>query len=325
MSVRLLCVLALLGVLPASRAAAERIAVVEFRHVNIPAMLAEQLRAQIRRGFIDQGYHLVLSEQTVAKKMQELGVAPGCTLGPCLARIGQLLQVDRAITGGISGHGSSYDLSLTLLETGGGTVLAQVSRRCDVCNFKEVEETTSRAIGELQKQAGVYLATRAVLTVTSTPSLAELLVDGLPAGKTPQKLVVAPGHHMVEVRSGRERAAKQTVELVPGKASTLAFDLPLLETTRHLPPPRHHRSAIPPWLKWAALGTGVAVAGVGGALWGIDGREKGDGRYVHDTRTAGITLVSVGSAVALSSLVIYLLERRGERPAPAETTTAHGR
>jgi len=324
MSPRLLCVLTLLGALPAHRAAAERVAIVEFRHINVPANLAEAVRARIRGGFIDQGYRLVLSEESVSKKMQELGVPPGCTLGPCLARIGQLLNVDRAVTGGISAQGSSYDLSLTLLETGGGTALAQVTQRCDVCNFKEVEERTGRVIVELNKQARAYLATRSVLRVTSTPSAAEVRIDSLPAGKTPLTLVVSPGRHTLEVRSGRDQAAKQTVELLAGKKSTLAFDLPLLAAVRTAPPPpRARRSPFPPWLKWTALGAGVALAGVGGALWGIDGREKDDARYVHDTRAAGITLVSIGAVVALSSVVFYVLERRGEERRVA--TVAHAR
>jgi hypothetical protein len=67
----------------------------------------------------------------------------------------------------------------------------------------------------------------------------------------------------------------------------------------------------------------VALGGVGGALCGIDGREKDDARYVHDTRAAGITLVSIGAVVALSSVVFYVLERRGEERRVA--TVAHAR
>jgi hypothetical protein len=82
---------------------------------------------------------------------------------------------------------------------------------------------------------------------------------------------------------------------------------------------------IPPWLKWATLGVGAALCGAGAGLWAIDGGVTSDARYLHDTKGAGIALVSVGAVTMASSLALYLLARPSERGAAAVPRLAHGR
>jgi hypothetical protein len=307
--------LLLLALLLAPRPATARsIAVLEFRYADMPKALVEQVRQRLLLTLGTQGYKEVLAEEAVSKKMREMSVPPGCTIGPCLSRVGRLLQVQRALTGGISGQGSSYDLSLTLLETGGGTALAQVTQRCDVCNFKEVEETAARALVQLQQQALVYLSTRATLTVTSAPRGAAMLLDGLPVGQTPVTVIIAPGRHTIEVSARGLTTVRQSVDLLAGKESALTLSLPAAQIVVP-PPPVVQRAHVPGWLRWTTLGAGLGLGTVGGALWGIDGREKSDARYVHDTKAAGITLVTLGAGALISCGLIYLLDRPTTREA----------
>jgi hypothetical protein len=316
MMIRATCLLALL--LAPRLASAESVAVLELRFTSVPTALRNQIRTQIR-STLEQDGHKVTRQTEARRALKQAAVPPGCTLGPCLARVGGTLKVDRAVVGGVSGEGTSYDITLTMLETGGGTVLAQVSQRCDVCNFKEVESAATTAARRLHKQTLVFLSTRATLKVLSRPSDADVLLDGLPAGKTPINRILTPGPHTVEVATKDHAAVTQRVHLVAGKTSTVSVTLLPRAVRPGATVTRRPRAApdSPRWIKWVLLGSGVVVGGVGGGLLAIDGRETSDPRYVHDTRTAGATMVSLGAAVAVAATLMSLVEHLSKKPSPA--------
>jgi hypothetical protein len=304
-------------------AKAERIAILELRSKEMPPVLLETVQARLNEALKAEGYKIV-SEEEVAKKMREINVPPGCTLGPCLSRIGRALFAERALFGGISSQGSSYDLVLTMMETGGGSVLAQVTGRCEVCNYKEVEDLVLKGAQDLHRQMLVFLSTHSVLVIRSKPSLAKVLLDNLPAGETPMTLVVSPGYHLIEVASSGGIASKEMLSLEPGKTRLIYADL-----WQKLPswldegvsPKRQRR--LPSWLKWTVLGASISLVGIGAGAWAMDGRETSDGRYLYDTSTLGITFVSVGIATAIGSGILYLLDHQAESQ-PRTTARRHG-
>jgi hypothetical protein len=316
----LLCFLLFSIGVPSAVARAEGVALVEFRTTDLPPALIEQVRKRMVEVMRAEGYKVV-PEEVVAKKMREISVIPGCTVGPCLARLGRALHTERALLGGVASQGSNYDLTLTLLETGGGTVLAQVSNRCEVCNFKEVEDTVIRATVELHKQGLVYLANHAILAISSTPTGATVLLDNLPAGKTPLSLVLSPGPHLLEVSANGAMAFKQEVVLAAGKTRSLRLDLSKKwrPWAIRVPIVAPQASSLKPWWKWTALGVGLSAGVLGGGLWALDGRETSDERYVYDTKNAGLTMVSLGASAVVGAAILYFLERH---PAPPRNKAA---
>jgi hypothetical protein len=130
-----------------------RVAILEVRLKNLPPPLATQLRAAIFRQLVGRDYRRVIAEEIVAARLRELNVLVDCYVGPCLSRIGKQLGAERIITGTIAAQGSSYDVLLSLLDTEGGTLLGQVSSRCDVCTFQDLEALVGRAVGELHRPA----------------------------------------------------------------------------------------------------------------------------------------------------------------------------
>lgn len=131
-----------------------RAAILELRMESLPATLAEQLRERIFRRLVSTGrYRRVISEANTAARIRELGLMRGCTVGPCLSRIGEQLGVERVVTGGVVAVGSSYDVLLSLLETGRGSLLGQFCARCDVCTYQELEAMIVRAADEIERQA----------------------------------------------------------------------------------------------------------------------------------------------------------------------------
>lgn len=291
---------------------AEGLVVLDLRFEDLPPAVADSVRQRVRAALTLKGYRVV-DEAFARSRLRELAAPVGCGVGPCLSRVAKVFGVQRALVGGIGAHGTSYDFTLTLLETGGGSVLAQVNRRCDVCNFAEVEEAVSKATLQLHDQSLVFLSTRAVLGVQSTPAGAEVLVDGLSVGAAPIRSLLSPGRHVVEVTAKGLRSLKREVALEAGKTRTLTVNL--VEAWANFPeggsPPVPPRRGVPRWAKWVALGAGVSLAGVGGALWGIDGgTTSADERYVRDTRPAGVALVSIGGAAVIAGALLSILEDR---------------
>jgi hypothetical protein len=307
---RLLILLMLIGV-PA-RAGAEVVSILELRFDQVPPALAADVRQRLHDVLSSLGYRVV-NERETAKRLAGSGLPPGCTVGQCLARVRDQVSADRVLVGGIASQGSSYDLVLTLVETGSGSPLAQVTDRCDVCNFKEVESAVAKAAERLHRKALVFLTRHAVLRVTSTPPAASVLLDGVPAGTTPVERVVAPGEHVVTVAAPKHGPSKRRLVLEPGRSQEIHVRLlPGIGGRRAHGSASSREHQVAPWLRWSMLGTGVILGGVGGGLIALDGREMSNPRYVHDTRSAGITLVSLGAAAAVTATLLTIIETAGE-------------
>jgi hypothetical protein len=125
----------------------------------------------------------------------------------------------------------------------------------------------------------------------------------------------------VEVATKDHAAVTQKVRLLAGKTATVSVTLLPRSAARPEGPVASRPRGSPPsprWIKWVLLGSGVVVGGVGGGLLALDGREKSDARYVHDTRTAGATMVSLGAAAAVAATLISLVEHMSKNsPRPA--------
>ena len=69
------------------------------------------------------------------------------------------------------------------------------------------------------------------LLLRSTPSTAQVWVDGAFVGNTPLLLIVAPGKYEVEARGQRLESAKQTVALLPRETREVGFKMKVLYPT----------------------------------------------------------------------------------------------
>src|SRR5579863_10323547 len=79
----------------------------------------------------------------------------------------------------------------------------------EVVNRKALEEHAGQDAGKL--------------LLRSTPSSAQIWVDGAFVGKTPTLLILAPGKYQVEVRGPRQESARQTVALLPRETREIAL------------------------------------------------------------------------------------------------------
>jgi len=63
------------------------------------------------------------------------------------------------------------------------------------------------------------------LFLRSTPTGAQILIDGAFVGRTPLLLVVPPGKYKIEMRGTRGEAATSTIGLLPNKTQEVALSL----------------------------------------------------------------------------------------------------
>jgi hypothetical protein len=82
------------------------------------------------------------------------------------------------------------------------------------------QETTNRQA--LEQHAGPDAGK---LLLRSTPSPAQVWIDGVPVGNTPVLLILAPGKYEVEVRGQRLDRAKRSVDLLPHETRVVALTL----------------------------------------------------------------------------------------------------
>ena len=87
----------------------------------------------------------------------------------------------------------------------------------EVVNRKALEQNAGKDAGKL--------------LLRSTPSPAQVWVDGAFVGNTPLLLIVAPGKYEVEARGQRLESAKQTVALLPRETREVSFKMAVLYPT----------------------------------------------------------------------------------------------
>ncbi|MEK6606376.1 MAG: hypothetical protein AABZ30_01835 [Myxococcota bacterium] len=138
-----------------SAAAAEPIAPIDlaFNEILAPEM-RKSLVSELAEALGAHGYELQGPRATAAR-LRDARLPPRCVIGPCLAKVGKILGTRLVLVGAVEGEGTTFDLSVTVLETREGRAVAQAAERCDVCTFAEVQSAMRRLA---QKLAGELAA-----------------------------------------------------------------------------------------------------------------------------------------------------------------------
>jgi len=148
----------LFALLLCSAALAETVAPIEVTFSEtIAPETRDRLWVQLREGLAESG-HQLLPEAEVRDKLVAAGVTSGCVVGPCLRAVGSVIQVKYVLVGRVDGVESSFDITLTVLETEKGVPIAQATKRCEVCSMMDVEASVRRGAVELGAAVRAYAA-----------------------------------------------------------------------------------------------------------------------------------------------------------------------
>ena len=130
--------------------------------------------------------------------------------------------------------------------------------RTEVLGFvKALEDVVRKALPEL--------------VLSSDPEGAAVAIDGdAVSGKTPLRVRLAPGSHVVRFSLGDARETR-TVEVAAGRQNAVHVELPVTVVTPAPSPPPAPDAPVsergPTWMTWA--GVGALALGVGGGVLGV--------------------------------------------------------
>jgi hypothetical protein len=234
-----------------------------------------------------------------------------CNTARCLEEAGRLLEAERLVGGRVGFEKEGWTLSLWVFDTRRQATLATVRDQCGGCTEAQARDWAARVVGRLLGQVRTESAS-ASLDVRSTPSGAEVSVDGTPIGVTDMTFGVAPGRHTVAVRLPGRKLAVREVNAEAG--ATVKLDL-RLEAEEDAGPAASPALKV---AKWATLGAAVVGLAAGIALIAVDGGGTcdptipgGECPELRSTMTPGVVLTAVGGAAALASG--YLFYRDSKR------------
>jgi hypothetical protein len=244
-----------------------------------------------------------------------------CVAGGCLGEEAAYLNVGQLVLprlDPISGpHGTDGSLVVGLVLWGASEKrpVAEAVERCGgdgsgACGAEKLKAVTHALARKLRED----LSRPGTLVVRTVPR-AQLAVDGKALGSTPFRGELPPGDHLLVLEVGGARVERD-VAVAPGRVAQIDVTL---EPERPKEPgelrtsPRRHLRAI----GWAALGVGLAAAAVGAGLWSLDGRGtctlsgvQRECPKVWDTLPAGASLVGVGGALVVSSIIMVAVGGR---------------
>ncbi len=264
-------------------------------------VLAGALRAAATEGLTAGGAALVPPDSVsrVIAAVPELGT---CNTADCHTRLASAVGAARLITIAVDAKGELYALDIALLD-GRGRALRRRTDECVACAVPELQERVTAAVRDAIAATSDDTVT---LIVDSTPSGAELEVDGAARGTTPWKGELMAGPHQVTATaaSGASIAQELFVEASPDQRLTITIP---------------HRSDRRRWgnLTYAAAGVGAATIIGGIVLLSMDGNGTCDAAgscpRQYETTFGGLLTVTAGLALAGTAGWMYWRDHSGER------------
>lgn len=271
---------------------------------SAPAELQRAFADGLPRALGDAGFE-VMSPNEVDMRIGERPEFVQCRAGGCLAEEATYLRVRRLALPRLErGADGSFTVGVTLYDAAQKRAIADAVER--VAGAGELA-------GKMQQMAQklrAALARPGRLEVTAQPG-ALVTIDGQPRGATPWAGELEAGDHLVALESGGARVERD-VSVAPG--ATARIDVALTAAPPP-PPPRRHPALRP--LAWVSLAAGVVGVAVGAALLGVDGHGScalKDGQRqcpeLFDTRVGGAVTVAAGGALAVTSIILFAIDRR---------------
>jgi hypothetical protein len=130
------------------------------RRVALLDVVAEGLAPDVRAQFetiIEEALrrtgNTVISRSVTIDAVARKELPEGCTFGPCVAGIAQVLDADRLLDARLNAEGDSYSFVLTFVDGRSGTPLAQVVGSCPVCTVSEALNKVGASIPVLEGRA----------------------------------------------------------------------------------------------------------------------------------------------------------------------------
>lgn len=287
--------------------------ILEWRFRDTPPALRTLVEETFLSTLTERGYDLIPTA-TLLAQLHQANVPLDCSIGPCLTALNRVRPIDLVVLPALASLGSSYDVTLTVIEAGQGTVIHQTLKRCDVCNFSDVRQTVVEATHAIHRAISAYWAANGWIVV-ETPPQAELLVDGISVGTTPTKRLVSAGTHRLALKQG-DRYGEMHVVVIAGQTQRVELSLTTM-------PLRSSGSTERSWnrdrryISWIVLASGILLTYAGSLLLALDGHcpyAVSERCERWETTTPGLALTTIGVASLSASALLFWKQRTSAQP-----------
>jgi len=168
------------------------IAVLDFEGQGVSQSETKTLTDRLRDEMFKTGVYIVLERGKMDEVLKEQGFQQsGCVTSECAVEVGNMLGVQQMIGGSIGKVGNIYTVSARVIDVQTGEVLksANYDHIGDIGQLliKGMKEVVNQLItGRKVKRSVIQTKGKGTLYITSTPSSADVWVDGYKVeGKTP--------------------------------------------------------------------------------------------------------------------------------------------
>ncbi len=124
------------------------IGILDVRVDGVPPEVATQFQANLEEQLDTKLFWLVPRPRMRELMANSTRWTEGCLVGMCLREIRTQTRADLVLLAAMSGGGTSFGWTVTLVRTDSGRVLSQDSARCDVCTVNEA--VTGATLGTLK-------------------------------------------------------------------------------------------------------------------------------------------------------------------------------
>jgi hypothetical protein len=247
-----------------------------------------------------------------AAGIEVVGAGEACGDADCVRAVAERNAASHVARARVTVVGTDYGFVLELVDARSGEVAVRMDGTCEICTHEEAGE----AVFEHAKKFQLEVTAAAVvsLVVESSPSGANLHIDGVAAGTTPYRAEVEPGEYEVSATLRGYEPVRQQI-LAEGDSAEVRLEL---QRSRYRPGP-------PGVAGWAVGAAGFATLIGGVVLIAINNREvrgscsgenvdaEGNCAFRHDTLAGGVTMTVLGAAGmgAGAGLVIWDHKRTG--------------
>jgi hypothetical protein len=187
-----------------------------------------------------------------------------------------------------------------------------LQRPCEQCTPDKLKQVASALVVQLLKD----LASRAgdtAIEVVSSPSTAEVTIDGHKTGATDNTFTTYPGEHTLIIEKAGYEPETRTIQVKDGQTAPVAVTL-------------RERSA-PSKVLPIGLTVGGAALIAGGIVIAFDQRDGANDKHEHTRSTAvGASVAGAGVAVAAVGVYLWIRSDRARDPnsSPSIATTPGG-
>jgi hypothetical protein len=269
--------------------------------------LTSELVEGLRRGDFE-----IVTPQDVSQTSPEAG---SCRDTACVRDIARATGSTQVVRATVTVEDRDYHVRVELFDGASGKSLASTEEGCEICGINDAGELVAAAAATLRTKLDALARGPASLDVVSTPSDAQVFIDGELVGTTPLEQPVIAGKRLLRVSKEGYIAVEREVMFVEGVAESLGFELEKVPS----------RLPSRPW-GWVSLGFGLAGVGTAAGFAAIDARpyrvgsacdtpdERGECPRLWQTRWIVLGSALTGAALTTLGIAVLLSTSRRGKP-----------